>query len=1087
MITAAQAEKHLLWHPRRQHKFVVGGGSQMSMYEWAADRSEIRHLSSQSDLSFMKCFAWSPDPSFDDLFAIGLTSGRVDLVRLEATKVARNGVLSSGPVVSLTVRNSRSCNALAFCEADPNYLAVGLDKVRGDSSLTIWDVQSCIPALSVTSGAPSDEASVTRPHPRIAKADVGPRADPRVLQQHAQTEVVSALAFLPQSTHLLLAGISARWLRLFDLRTLVPPTTNVASKVSGIATNPTDANQVACCGDAIVTVWDVRKLSNPLLTFSEKEAAADGARPRPGSVIHHIEFSSNRRGQLAVMEKDATYVRFWDLQYAQAIDGPSDGDRSRDSSNSRVPRRSWTTLSWATSASGIKQTFSEQQEPSLLALSDTRRTKRFSRPLASFTFVPHSRPYSLTSEIMVVNKDGDLELYAVHDAPKQVAWSARGDLAIGAGRSHNLIPGFQDREATSQPWDVSKTPDDQFALGGRPRGTSLEPSDGRRNDDDFPPGTQESLATGKQSKTRTFSPATFRHYPLESSAVRDDISTRAERRVEPSRRAVSNEEGKKKSLRIQVDKLTQSKSKKHPLRAIYQVVEDDISMVMRHRVLRGYGINNVSHNADIMQDDLGLSGTLSTLWRWMRHSREITCTPTSRIHGYDFSNQGLMGVWEGFQALPQLSKPRGSVSLLTDLRPAFDPGSASSSLPTAFSQSFEDLSYGDFNAAITAILSRQGVEKTYWSPAIRTNKSAQRELALQMCRWYLKGDELSDAIKKWEKEGQQSRAACWLVFTRQYTKALELLMRSKDEMHHLMTGTLAALMPGGTISSELRDHSERLIVRLQDPYFRAMLTQLTSRDWSEVLEEEALPLRERLAIAFQFLEDRALSLYLHRTAERASAKGDIEGLIITGLTPGGMDVLQNYVDCTGDIQTAAILSSYVCPAKFSDMRAERWLGAYRDLLDGFRLFHHRVSFDIERGEILQVAVQSGELAPFEWAPKHVLIRCNYCSKPMNPSVPSDAASKSRPTACPNCNRALPRCSVCLMTLSMAPDANRNAELVNTQATFKDTIEDAIIICQTCRHGGHASHILDWFFGEEGSRARGVCPIADCDCHCGDEL
>ena len=92
-----------------------------------------------------------------------------------------------------------------------------------------------------------------------------------------------------------------------------------------------------------------------------------------------------------------------------------------------------------------------------------------------------------------------------------------------------------------------------------------------------------------------------------------------------------------------------------------------------------------------------------------------------------------------------------------------------------------------------------------------------------------------------------------------------------------------------------------------------------------------------------------------------------------------------------------------------------------------------------------------------------------------------------------------------MTLSMTPDADRNLELLNTQAAFKgmtpqyisvvtdmtfaraDTIDDAIVICQTCRHGGHASHILDWFFGEEGSRARGVCPIADCDCHCGDEF
>ena len=299
----------------------------------------------------------------------------MDLVRLEATKVARNGVLSSGPVVSLTVRNSRSCNALAFCEADPNYLAVGLDKVRGDASLTIWDVQSCVPALSVTNGLPSDEASVSRPYPRIARADVGPRADHRVLQQHAQTEVVSALSFLPQSTHLLLAGISARWLRLFDLRTQSPPTTNVASKVSGIATNPTDANQIACCGDATVTIWDVRRLSNPLLTFSEKEAAADGARPRPGSVIHHIEFSSTRRGQLAAMEKDATYVRFWDIQHAQAGNGPSDGDRSRDSSHSRVLRRSWTNLPWATPASGIKQMSLELQEPSVFVLADTRKSK----------------------------------------------------------------------------------------------------------------------------------------------------------------------------------------------------------------------------------------------------------------------------------------------------------------------------------------------------------------------------------------------------------------------------------------------------------------------------------------------------------------------------------------------------------------------------------------------------------------------------------------------------------------------------------------------------------------------------------------
>ncbi|KAH9859133.1 hypothetical protein C2E23DRAFT_717088, partial [Lenzites betulinus] len=50
-------------------------------------------------------------------------------------------------------------------------------------------------------------------------------------------------------------------------------------------------------------------------------------------------------------------------------------------------------------------------------------------------------------------------------------------------------------------------------------------------------------------------------------------------------------------------------------------------------------------------------------------------------------------------------------------------------------------------------------------------------------------------------------------------------------------------------------------------------------------------------------------------------------------------------------------------------------------------------------------------------------------------------------------------------------------------------EEALVFCQTCRHGGHASHINDWFYGDGGAatRAHGTCPIAGCECRCSDEI
>lgn len=208
-----------------------------------------------------------------------------------------------------------------------------------------------------------------------------------------------------------------------------------------------------------------------------------------------------------------------------------------------------------------------------------------------------------------------------------------------------------------------------------------------------------------------------------------------------------------------------------------------------------------------------------------------------------------------------------------------------------------------------------------------------------------------------------------------------------------MSGTLAALV--STSSSRTNAELQRLIVKLEDPYFRAMLTHLAVGDWTEILEEETLPFYERLAIAFQFLEDKPITSFLRRWLDNARVMGTVDALMLTGLNKLGFDIVQKYIDRTGDVQTASILAAYVTPWKFQYRRCQQWMETYRDILDGFKMHHYRVAFDIEYGHILKSAVDSGDMPETEWVPAQIMIRCHYCNK----SVNQPASTQTRGRVC----------------------------------------------------------------------------------------
>ena len=300
---------------------------------------------------------------------MGYSTGKVDLWHLEAKRHARDKLVSSSPNVSLPVRSTRSALALGFAHEKPNLLAVGLDKVRGDPSLVVWNI---------------DEAGKLSRHTG-SKSSKPERA---IVQQYAHAEVVSSVAFLPQSPNLLVAGVNL-WLRLFDLRS--PQALHVAqapsSKTYGIVTDPFDNHRVACFGEGNVSVWDYRRFTSSLVTFTSKDASGDGERPSVSDTFIDAGFSPVRRGLLATLTRDANHVRFWDIQRAShQISGAQEADEAKakiemkeTSKASKLSKLSWapssTILPWSAPAEQVEEQADLNTDVSNVVLANTFKSK----------------------------------------------------------------------------------------------------------------------------------------------------------------------------------------------------------------------------------------------------------------------------------------------------------------------------------------------------------------------------------------------------------------------------------------------------------------------------------------------------------------------------------------------------------------------------------------------------------------------------------------------------------------------------------------------------------------------------------------
>jgi len=112
-------------------------------------------------------------------------------------------------------------------------------------------------------------------------------------------------------------------------------------------------------------------------------------------------------------------------------------------------------------------------------------------------------------------------------------------------------------------------------------------------------------------------------------------------------------------------------------------------------------------------------------------------------------------------------------------------------------------------------------------------------------------------------------------------------------------------------------------------------------------------LADRIAFGCRFLPDTQLGTFIREECTRAIEKGCLEGIVLTGLDSQGLQLLQTYVDLTGDVQTASLAISHTLIPQLPKPeyeRVQKWVDAYRSLLNVWQLWHIRGQLDVKFAE-----------------------------------------------------------------------------------------------------------------------------------------
>lgn len=140
--------------------------------------------------------------------------------------------------------------------------------------------------------------------------------------------------------------------------------------------------------------------------------------------------------------------------------------------------------------------------------------------------------------------------------------------------------------------------------------------------------------------------------------------------------------------------------------------------------------------------------------------------------------------------------------------------------------------------------------------------------------------------------------------------------------------------------------------------------------------ESELAVGDRLGFACSFLPDAKLISFVQELSSDMLKKGNLDGILLTGMTLESIPLLQRYLNITADIQSVALLAMRTMASEIvSSPSLKLYIERYRDLLDSWKLWEERAEFDILKNRNNPALIQQPE----------VTVSCNFCGKSITAS------------------------------------------------------------------------------------------------------